>query len=201
MEREQKTAVSINWKHWVQLDLWTLRQGTLLLLSLPPDHVSDALMAGNFPEAVEYRNIRSLAEASVTFGILVPHDPQVLSEPQFVPQEFVAWADSKKIDVPDDLHCFLGRNPKPVAVTSVASSPSREQQKARTEDVDTGIFKEACNIYKGLETAGNKVLKKTIVARLAEMKDSHWCQLDSETINRRFTLDDVKKSVEREKLA
>ena len=128
MERGQKTAVSIDWAHWAQIDLWTLRQGTLLLVSLPPDHVSDALMAGSFPELIECRRIRSLAEASVASGALVPHDPQVLSEPQFVPREFVAWADSKKIAVPDHLHCLLEQGPNLEKVTSVSSSKKTDRK-------------------------------------------------------------------------
>lgn len=129
MEREQNTTGTIDWNYWVQFDLWTLRQGTLLLVSFSPDYDFNAFVAGNFPMAIEYRRIRGLAEASVASGMLVPHDPQVLSEPQFVPQEFVAWATNKKITVPNGLHCLLEQGPDPQTATSVSSSEKFDWKK------------------------------------------------------------------------
>ena len=75
------------------------------------------------------------------------------------------------------------------------ATTGREEQKVGTKNVDQAIFEAACDVYIDLAAGGKKVLKKVIVARLAEMKDSPWSDLDSETIQRRFTLDVVQKTV------
>ena len=62
-------------------------------------------------------------------------------------------------------------------------------------------MEEAINVYKELSATHSKVLKKVIIARIAEMRGRSWDHLSVESIERRFTLEEVIRRVEGEKLA
>jgi hypothetical protein len=106
-----------NYKHWLEMDLWTVKQGILLLLKL--NKLSDKfetvdkfnyqwLSHAEKKNFDKYKLIWDKAEASLKTGKLKQANPYIYEgqNTEIYPEDFILWARSKNQEIPAELEAL-----------------------------------------------------------------------------------------------
>jgi len=87
----------IKWNYWLRCDSWTLGEATCLLVGWNPHDDGERLPGDPIIE------INDLVDRSIPAGKL-----KTLDDGRVIPSEFVNWASSKGIPIPEQLKPLLG---------------------------------------------------------------------------------------------
>lgn len=103
---------------WCDRKLWTLHESICLMLAIEPDtrSLKDAHDVGGMdPLLAAIEQYAELAAEAMKRGILKPFSSEDLGRPlldrRINPREFLEWAQSRSMAIPDELRPLLARDP------------------------------------------------------------------------------------------
>ncbi len=180
---------------WLRRDLWTLQQALLLLLGAePPDRwfnpdsdIYDWNYRSNYEKAFarSYKEYFELAEDAIRLKKLKPFEIYEYQEPihnmRFHPQNILAWARTKQLDIPEPLEPILNE-----ASTDRPESTSAESRRVERKETTRQRNKQLQQEANKLAQAHPTWTKDQIAYELS--KRSEYRGLKAETIKRNIRI-------------